>query len=86
MCALIIVQHLTEIYYHDLRHDYDLDEQLKNIKGLQSAPRSPKPEIPLKSLLPNRSAISDLIAQLPASDFPELIEQIPQTGPTSSDI
>ena len=76
MCALRIVQHLTEIYYHDLKHDYDFDKQLRNIKGLQSAPPSPKPETPLKSLLPNRSAISDLMAQLPASDFPELIEQI----------
>ena len=47
MCALRIVQHLTEIYDHDLKHDYDFDEQLRNIKGLQSAPPSPKPETPL---------------------------------------
>ncbi|MFC1877936.1 restriction endonuclease [Thermodesulfobacteriota bacterium] len=76
MCAFRIVQHLTEIYYHDIEHDSDFDEQLKNLKDLQSGPPSSKPEIPEKSLLPNRGAISDLMAQLPASDFPELIEQI----------
>lgn len=76
MCALRIVQHLTKIYYHNLKHEYDFDEQLKDIKNLQSERPPTEPEATQKSLLPNRDAISDLMAQLPASNFPELIEQI----------
>ena len=76
MCALRIVQHLTKIYYHDLKNEYDFDEQLKDIKNLQSERPPTEPETSQKSLLPNRDAISDLMAQLPASNFPELIEQI----------
>jgi len=75
MGALRIVQHLTKIYYHDIEHDYDFDEQLKDMV-LQSGYPPKRPETPPKSLLPNRDAISDLMAQLSAEDFPELIEQI----------
>ncbi len=76
MCALSIVQQQTKVYYHGVSQDYDFDEQLKNIGKLQSYKHPKKPPEEPKSLLPQRSAILELMAQLPALDFPELIEQI----------
>src|SRR6056297_1348588 len=76
MCALRIVQHLTKIYYHNIPHEYDFAEELQEIQNLRSGHPVTESETPSKSLLPHRDAITDLMAQLPASDFPELIEQI----------
>ena len=76
MCALRIVQHLTKIYFHDLKSDYEFNDQLKNITNLRSDSFPKKEDTSQKSFLPNRDALSELMAQLPASNFPELIEQI----------
>ena len=76
MCALRIVQHLTKIFFHDLKSDYDFSDQLKNIKDLKSDAHLKKQETTQRALLPNRDVISELMAQLPASNFPELIEQV----------
>ncbi len=76
MCALRIVKHLTKIYYHNIPLEYEFDEDLQEIQNLRSGHPVTESETPSRSLLPHRDALTDLMAQLPASDFPELIEQI----------
>ena len=75
MCALRILQHFTKIYYHNFSSEYDFSEEVRKLGSIRlqalEETNNTSPE-----LLPKHDAINDLMAQLPFSEFPELVEQI----------
>jgi len=76
MCALKILQHFTKIYYHNLPSEYDFSEEVRKLESIRFQAREETSNDTSPELLPKRDAIKDLMAQLPSSEFPELVEQI----------
>lgn len=76
MCALRVLQHHTKVYYHHLPADYDFVDELRKLEKIRMQKSPEQEQASTAPLLPKRDAITEIMAQLPASDFPELVEQI----------